>query len=172
MPDGKHWDGMQFYNPTTEKGSIFLFSHLNGGGTDGSSKRIYLQGLEENAWYKVEFQDRTNLSCTKSGKELMNDGLLVTGMTKHFDTEIIWIEKQKSTDIAENTATTYRIYPNPTRTGENATIQDINEDEEWTLYDLQGRCLQKNSGSATKAPTTAGIYFIQYKNQVIKWVVE
>jgi hypothetical protein len=102
----------------------------------------------------------------------MNDGLLVTGMTKHFDTEIIWIEKQKSTDIAENTATTYRIYPNPTRTGENATIQDINEDEEWTLYDLQGRCLQKNSGSATKAPTTAGIYFIQYKNQVIKWVVE
>jgi hypothetical protein len=102
----------------------------------------------------------------------MNDGLLVTGMTKHFDTEIIWIEKQNSTYIAENTATTYRIYPNPTRTGENATIQDINEDEEWTLYDLQGRCLQKNSGSATKAPTTAGIYFIQCKNQVIKWVVE
>jgi hypothetical protein len=163
---------MQFYNPETEKGSVFLFSHLNGGGADGSSKRIYLQGLEENAWYKVEFQDRTNLSCTKLGKELMNDGLLVTGMTKHFDTDIIWIEKLSSTDIAENTETTYSIYPNPTRIGENATLQGVSDKDEWTLYDLQGRCLQKSSGSATKAPTTAGIYFIQYKNQVIKWMVE
>ena len=172
MPDGKHWDGMQFYNPETKKGSVFLFSHLSGGGTDGSSKRIYLQGLEETANYKITFQDRTNLSCTQSGKELMNDGLLVTGMTKHFDTEIIWIEKLSSTDIEENTETTYSIYPNPTRIGKNATLQGIDEEDEWTLYDIQGRCIQKSSGSATEAPTTAGIYFIQYKNQVIKWVVE
>ena len=39
----------------------------------------------------------------------MNDGLLVTGMTKHFDTEIIWIEKLSSTDIEENTENKYSI---------------------------------------------------------------
>ncbi len=93
MPDGKNWDGMMFYNDEIEKGSVFLFRDKNIGATDGSSKKITLKGLDENAEYTLTFQDRTAQNTTKTGKELMESGITVTGMTSVYDSEIIWIEK-------------------------------------------------------------------------------
>lgn len=93
MPDGKNWDGIQFYNKDLEKGSIFLFRDKNIGSTDTSSKNIRLDGLEKNAIYKLTFQDRTSQNTQKTGQELMSRGILVSGMTSVYDSEIIWIEK-------------------------------------------------------------------------------
>lgn len=93
MPDGKNWDGMQFYNEDIEKGSVFLFRDKNIGSTDGSSKNIKLQGLEENAIYTLTFQDRTAQNTINTGAFFMNEGITVTGMTSVYDSEIIWIEK-------------------------------------------------------------------------------
>ncbi len=93
MPDGKNWDGMQFYNNNIEKGSVFIFRDKNVGGVDGSSKNIKLKGLEENALYSLSFQDRTSQNVTLTGKQLMSSGITVTGMSSVYDSEIIWIDK-------------------------------------------------------------------------------
>ena len=93
MPDGKNWDGMMFYNHDIEKGSVFLFRDKNIGSVDGSSKNIKLKGLDENALYKLTFEDRTSQNTRKSGKELMYQGITVSGLDSVYDSEIIWIEK-------------------------------------------------------------------------------
>lgn len=94
MPDGRNWDGMQFYNDEIEKGSVFLFRDKNIGSTDGSSKNIKLQGLDKDATYTLTFQDRTAQNTEKTGAELMSSGITVTGMNSIYDSEIIWIEKK------------------------------------------------------------------------------
>lgn len=112
MPDGKHWDGIEFYNPDIEKGSILLFSHKANGGSDGTSKTIYLKGLEATAKYKLTFEDRTAQSCEKSGSELMTQGITVKNFSETFATEIIWIEQTEAPTLAEevNEDTTTRPY--------------------------------------------------------------
>ncbi len=124
MPDGNHWDGMEFFNPDTNKGSVFLFSHKAGGGADGTSKTIYLQGLDPSGMYNLNFQDRTNQSCRKSGSELMTNGIKVTGFSDTFATEIIWIEGI-TTDVngaeAAN-SNSISVWPNPVQAGEKVHI--------------------------------------------------
>lgn len=90
MPDGVNWDGMQFYNNDIGKGSVFLFKNRDSG---GSRKTIKLDGLNPESVYTLTFEDRPALNCVKTGKELMEAGVAVTGMDKPYDTEIIWIEK-------------------------------------------------------------------------------
>lgn len=89
MPTGNTLDGMMFYNDDIEEGSVFIFRDKAG----ETSKRITLKGLDEDATYKLTFEDRTNLSCEKTGKELMETGVYVSGLTSAYDSEIIWIEK-------------------------------------------------------------------------------
>lgn len=96
MPDGVNWDGMQFYNKDIEKGSVFLFKNRESGGTQ---KTIRLDGLQNNAIYTLAFEDRPALNCTKTGKELMENGINVTGMDRVYDSEIIWIEKTGGEEI-------------------------------------------------------------------------
>lgn len=107
MPDGINWDGMQFYNENIEKGSVFLFREKNIGSTDGSSKVIKLMGLKENATYKLTFEDRKEQNTIKTGKELMESGILVKNMNSVYDSEIIWIELEtKEEPSTEPTSTT------------------------------------------------------------------
>lgn len=89
MPTGNTLDGMQFYNDDIAKGSVFIFRDKAG----ETAKQIKLKGLEEAATYKLTFEDRTNLNCEKTGKELMETGVYVSGITNVYDSEIIWIEK-------------------------------------------------------------------------------
>lgn len=96
MPDGVSWDGMEFYNKDIEKGSVFLFKNRESGGTQ---KTVYLDGLQENAVYTLTFEDRPALNCVKTGKELMENGINVTGMDRVYDSEIIWIEKTGGEEV-------------------------------------------------------------------------
>ena len=88
MPDGKRWDGLEYFNPTIGKGSVFLFKPTE---TGGDSQTIKLKGLDRNATYTLTFQDRPEQSAKKTGAELMDQGLPVT-MTGKYVSEIIWIE--------------------------------------------------------------------------------
>lgn len=92
MADGVNWDGLEFYNPDLDKGSVFLFKP-SAKAVDGDSKVIKLKGLDPAARYTLTFQDRTKLNCTESGAQLMGDGIAVSGMTGDEASEIIWIDK-------------------------------------------------------------------------------
>ncbi|MBB6670813.1 GH36 C-terminal domain-containing protein [Cohnella nanjingensis] len=93
MPDGTHWDGMQFFNASMNKGSVLLFKPNSG---VGNSPTIYLKGLDPNARYTLTFQDRTTLNASYSnvlGSQLMagGTGISVSGNAGDYDSEIIWI---------------------------------------------------------------------------------
>jgi len=93
MADGVNWDGLMFHNPDLEKGSVFLFKP-SANAKDGDSRLIKLKGLDRKATYSLTFQERKAQSGTRSGAQLMDEGITVSGMTGDLASEIIWIEKQ------------------------------------------------------------------------------
>jgi hypothetical protein len=61
---------------------------------DGSgNKAIRLKGLTAQGVYTLTFQERTDISCVRTGPQLMTNGIYVTGMTGANASEIIWIEE-------------------------------------------------------------------------------
>jgi hypothetical protein len=88
MPDGKNWDGLEYFNTSIRKGSVFLFKPTDMG---GDSKVIKLKGLDRETAYSLTFQDRPEQNITKTGAFLMDTGLSVT-MAGKYVSEIIWIE--------------------------------------------------------------------------------
>jgi hypothetical protein len=87
-PDGANWDGMQYFNPSLDKGSVLLFKPK---ASTPDSKTIKLKGLDRKATYSMVFQDRTSQNTTKNGAELMDTGITVTDITGDYASEIIWI---------------------------------------------------------------------------------
>jgi hypothetical protein len=92
MADGVNWDGLEYFNPDLRKGSVFLFKP-SAKAVNGDSKVIKLKGLDRKANYNLTFQDRTNLNCTKTGAQLMDEGIAVSGMTGDRASEIIWLDE-------------------------------------------------------------------------------
>ncbi|HEY3396164.1 MAG TPA: LamG-like jellyroll fold domain-containing protein [Armatimonadota bacterium] len=90
MADGTNWDGLQFFNPDLNQGSVFLFKP-SVKAADGDSKLIKLKGLDRKATYALAFQDRASLNCLRTGAELMDAGITVSGLTGSRASEIIWI---------------------------------------------------------------------------------
>jgi hypothetical protein len=88
IPDGKNWDGLEYFNPSIRKGSVFLFKPTDMG---GDSQAIKLKGLDRKAMYTLTFQDRPEQNSRKTGADLMDNGLPVN-MTGNYVSEIIWIE--------------------------------------------------------------------------------
>ena len=88
MPDGKNWDGLEYFNPAIKKGSVFLFKPTDAG---GDSQTIKLKGLDRNTTYALSFEDRPGQNARKTGADLMDKGLPVT-MTGKYVSEIVWIE--------------------------------------------------------------------------------
>ena len=80
----------EYFNEEINKGSVFLFKPSTKA-LDGDTKVIRLKGLNRKNRYTLTFQDRTALNCTKTGQELMDTGITVSGMTGDNASEIIWI---------------------------------------------------------------------------------
>jgi hypothetical protein len=95
IADGVNWDGLEYFNPELRKGSAFIFKP-SVKAVDGDSKTIKLKGLDRKKQYALTFQDRTNLNCVKTGAELMDVGVLLSGMTGDQASEIIWIDEQNT----------------------------------------------------------------------------
>jgi hypothetical protein len=65
-PDGKHWDGIEYYDPATKHGVAYLFKPI--AGTDTTT--VKLRGLRADARYRVRFEDASNPAGEHSGSKL------------------------------------------------------------------------------------------------------
>jgi hypothetical protein len=72
-PDGKHWDGIEYYDPETGKGVVYLFKPT----AEPDTTIVRLRGLQADARYRVTFEDASNPNVEKCGDELMA-GMAVT----------------------------------------------------------------------------------------------
>jgi hypothetical protein len=88
MPDGKNWDGLEYFNTAIAKGSLFVFKPAADG---GDSKTIKLKGLDRAKTYTLTFEDHPEQSVKKTGADLMDAGLPVT-LPGSRASEIVWIE--------------------------------------------------------------------------------
>lgn len=70
-PDGKHWDGIEYYDPETGKGVVYLFKPA----ADPDTTAVRLRGLQADARYRVTFEDASNPNVEQRGD------VLIAGMT-------------------------------------------------------------------------------------------
>ena len=73
-PDGREWDGIEYYDPAAGKGVVYLFKP----GSGAATKAIRLKGLDTTQDYRVRFEDRTQRPSVKSAAELLGNGLELT----------------------------------------------------------------------------------------------
>ena len=72
-PDGRSWDGIEYYDPAAGKGVVYLFQSA----TPATTEPIRFKGLDAQRMYRVSFEDGTHPSSVKSAAELLEQGLAV-----------------------------------------------------------------------------------------------
>jgi len=88
-PDGRHADGIQYYDPAAGRGVVFLFQPAD----DVAVEPVRLKGLDAQRMYRVSFDGGTHPDSVKSGAELMQPGLEVHAVpTKGARSELIFFE--------------------------------------------------------------------------------
>ena len=73
-PDGVHWDGMEYWDPSHRQGVIVAF---HGSATDEPEHRFTLAGLDPRKNYRLHCEDASSPDAVVSGQQLMRDGLRV-----------------------------------------------------------------------------------------------
>ena len=73
-PSDRGWDGIEYYDPATRRGAVFLFRPAAG----VSTQTILLKGLDPAQVYRLTFEDGTNPPVTRTGEELLREGHTVT----------------------------------------------------------------------------------------------
>jgi alpha-galactosidase len=73
-PNGRTWDGIEYYDPAAGKGVVYLFKPS----TEPATESIRFKGLDARAMYRVSFEDGTLPPSVKSAGQLMDSGLTVT----------------------------------------------------------------------------------------------
>jgi len=72
-PDGKHWDGIEYYDPEAKKGVVYIFKPA----AQPDTMTVRLRGIEPDMRYRVTFEDGSNPTVDKRGHELIG-GMEVT----------------------------------------------------------------------------------------------
>jgi hypothetical protein len=73
-PDGKHWDGMEYFDPQSGKGVLYAF---HGSMPDEASHAFQLKGLRKDRRYALHFEDHSSPDRVAPGSELLEKGLTV-----------------------------------------------------------------------------------------------
>jgi hypothetical protein len=73
-PDGRKWDGVEYYDPAAGKGVVYVFKPS----PTPAAETIRFKGLDAKQRYRIRFEDGTQPLCIRSGAELMDQGLRVT----------------------------------------------------------------------------------------------
>ena len=73
-PDDKLWDGMEYFDPVSKQGAIYIFRPDN----PESQQVIKLKGLDAKAKYWLWCEDGSIALQQASGEELVQRGLAVT----------------------------------------------------------------------------------------------
>jgi len=90
-PDSVHWDGIEYWNPSSKQGALYAFR--------GTSPReethwFRLQGLDLATNYHLHFYDGSSPDRRASGQELMNKGVKLT-LAFPLSSEIVLFEPQE-----------------------------------------------------------------------------
>lgn len=73
-PDGKGWDGIQYFDPKRETGVLYAF---RGSGPNQTKVRYRLMGIAPGKNYRMHFQDASSPDSVASGGELLKSGVAV-----------------------------------------------------------------------------------------------
>ena len=73
-PDGRNWDGMEYYDPTRGTGAVYLFKPA----AEPATQTIRFKGLDARQSYRLTFEDSSHRPAVVSAAELMDQGLPVT----------------------------------------------------------------------------------------------
>lgn len=87
-PDGVNWDGVEYYDPGTGQGVVYVFKPGNGPDTQA----IKLKGLEAGRTYRLTFEDGSNPAAVLPGEVLMREGFSMT-LRGALVSELVWIER-------------------------------------------------------------------------------
>ena len=91
-PDGMHWDGIEYFDSASNHGVVYIFKPVEGNGDD--TMQIKLRGVQADVPYHVTFEDGSNPSVDKTGKEL------TSGINVHLQgglgSELMFFEEIKS----------------------------------------------------------------------------
>jgi alpha-galactosidase len=88
-PDGKHWDGMEYFDAAKQRGVLFAF---HGSLASESEHDFRLQGLNAAARYRITYIDHTSKNAVVSGGELMKRGLTLR-LAEAETSELVFFEK-------------------------------------------------------------------------------
>ncbi len=73
-PDGRNWDGIEYYDPTRGTGAVYLFKPA----AEPATQTIRFKGLDARQSYRLTFEDGSHPPAVASAAELMDQGLPVT----------------------------------------------------------------------------------------------
>jgi alpha-galactosidase len=88
-PDGVRWDAVQYFDPASKKGVVFVFR----GTTKEDTQTLKLKGLNPNRTYQIRFEDKINPNTALSGKHLMQNGLTIK-LPETESSELVYLEEQ------------------------------------------------------------------------------
>ena len=91
-PDGVHWDGMEYFDPLSQRGVVYAF---RGSTNAESTHRFFLKGLEAEAMYRLHFHDHSSPDRTVTGHELLTSGLEIALPTA-YNSELVLIKSVQS----------------------------------------------------------------------------
>ena len=89
-PDSIRWDGVQYHDPSTQKGVVYIFKPKN----LVDQQIIKLKGLDPDVNYQLSFEDGSNKTTVRKGSALMRSGIVVT-LKGDLASELMFIEKVK-----------------------------------------------------------------------------
>lgn len=90
-PDGYHWDGMFYWSPSLQRGTLYIFRP----NSDQGIQRVALRGLSPDGTYEVRSEDNSTPRATYSGAALMKRGLDLQLPAK-YTSDLIYIEQKTS----------------------------------------------------------------------------
>ena len=86
-PDGAHWDGMFYWSPSLNRGTLYIFRP----DAPQTDKAIKLKGLGPRKEYWAWCEDGSIKPGVRTGKALMDEGLAVT-LPQKYTSDLIYLQ--------------------------------------------------------------------------------
>ena len=88
-PDGRSWDGIEYYCPQSRQGVLFAFRSA----TPEARHRFPLQGLDPRARYRLVCEDGSSPPTVMTGRELAETGVLVS-LSEPESSELVYVRRE------------------------------------------------------------------------------
>ena len=89
-PDGKRWDGMEYWDPKRKQGVLYAF---RGSVENEDGHAFVLAGLDAAKRYRLHFEDGSATDREESGRELMDAGVRVH-LENPLSSELVFVEQR------------------------------------------------------------------------------